>query len=163
MSKPRPRSAGLLLYRIRNAQAEVLIGHMGGPFWAKRDAGGWSIPKGECQEDEDPFDAACREFEEETGAAPPQGRFLELGEARQSSGKRIVAWAIEGDFDPSALRSNTFTMEWPPRSGRQAAFPELDRVGWFDLATARSKLVRGQLPFIDALEHVVPQAAVLTD
>ena len=147
------RSAGLLLYRIRDGRPEVLIGHMGGPFWSKKDAGAWSVFKGEYDDGEEPLVAARREFEEETGSPPPDGRTLALGEVRQSSGKRVVAWAVEGDFDPSALASNTFTIEWPPRSGRQAEFPEIDRAEWFGLDTARRKLVRAQAAFLDALER----------
>jgi predicted NUDIX family NTP pyrophosphohydrolase len=147
------RSAGLLLYRLRDGRLEVFIAHMGGPFWARKDVGGWSIVKGEYEEHEDPFAAACREFAEETGSEPPRGRTLDLGEIRQPSGKRIVAWAIESDFDAASVRSNTFTLEWPPRSGRQREFPEIDRADWFDTATARQKLVKGQRPFIDALER----------
>ena len=146
-------SAGILLYRVRDGQPEVFIGHMGGPFWKNKDDRGWSIPKGEYEQDEDPLSAARREFEEEIGSAPPGGPALMLGEVRQSSGKRIVAWAVEGDFDPAAVRSNTFVMEWPPRSGRKAEFPEIDRAEWFDLTTARRKLVKGQVPFLDALER----------
>ena len=131
----------------------MLIGHMGGPFWAKKDEGAWSVFKGEYDDSEDPFRAARREFEEETGSPPPDGPSIELGEVRQSSGKRVVAWAVEGDFDPATLTSNTFTTEWPPRSGRQAEFPEVDRAEWFDLATARAKLVKAQAAFIDALER----------
>jgi predicted NUDIX family NTP pyrophosphohydrolase len=146
-------SAGILLYRVRDGQPEVFIGHMGGPFWKNKDDRGWSVPKGEYEPDEDPFAAARREFEEEIGSAPPDGPALVLGEVRQSSGKRIVVWAIEGDFDPAAVRSNTFAMEWPPRSGRRAEFPEIDRAEWFDLPTARRKLVKGQAPFLDVLER----------
>jgi predicted NUDIX family NTP pyrophosphohydrolase len=144
-------SAGLLLYRMRDGELEVFIAHMGGPYWEKKDARAWSIPKGEYLGDEQPLTAARREFEEEIGSPPPPGEPLELGEVRQSGGKRIVAYAIEGDFDPETVRSNLFTMEWPPRSGRQAEFPEIDRAAWFDLATARDKLVKGQLPFIERL------------
>ena len=118
----KPRSAGLLLYRVRDGRPEVLIGHMGGPFWAKKDEGAWSVFKGEYDDAEEPLAAARREFEEETGRPPPDGPVVDLGEVRQSSGKRVTAWAIEGDFDPSTLQSNTFTVEWPPRSGRQAEF-----------------------------------------
>jgi predicted NUDIX family NTP pyrophosphohydrolase len=153
MSKSRSMSAGLLLFRVRHAQLEVFVGHMGGPFWAKKDDGGWSIPKGEYEEGEDAFLAARREFEEEIGSAPPEGPVLTLGELRQPSGKRIVAWALEADFDPGEVKSNTFVMEWPPRSGRQAEFPEIDRAGWFDVTMARRKLVRGQIPFVDTLER----------
>ena len=147
------RSAGLLLHRRGPSGTEVLIGHMGGPFWAKKDEGAWSVFKGEYDDSEDPFAAARREFEEETGRPPPDGPVIDLGEVRQSSGKLVVAWAIEGDFDPAELVSNTFTMQWPPRSGRQAEFPEVDRAEWFDLDTARAKLVRAQAAFIDALER----------
>jgi predicted NUDIX family NTP pyrophosphohydrolase len=147
----KPKSAGLLLYRVRDGGPEVLIGHMGGPFWAKKDEGAWSVFKGEYDDAEEPLAAARREFEEETGSPPPDGPVVDLGEVRQSSGKRVTAWAIEGDFDPSTLQSNTFTVEWPPRSGRQAEFPEVDRAEWFDLETARAKLVKAQAAFIDAL------------
>lgn len=149
------RSAGLLLYRMRGGRVEVFIAHMGGPFWASKDEGGWSIVKGEYEEGEDPFVAACREFREETGSGPPSGRPVELGEVRQSGGKRIVAWAIESEFDPASVRSNTFTIEWPRGSGQQRQFPEIDRADWFDTATARRKLVKGQVAFIDALEREI--------
>jgi predicted NUDIX family NTP pyrophosphohydrolase len=149
------KSAGLLLYRLRDGRLEVFIAHMGGPFWAGKDEGGWSIVKGEYEEHEDPRAAACREFLEETGSQPPTGRMLALGEVRQPSGKRIVAWAIESDFDADSVRSNTFTIEWPRGSGRQREFPEVDRAGWFDTQTARRKLVKGQVPFIDLLERQV--------
>ena len=129
----------------------MLIGHMGGPFWAKKDEGAWSVFKGEYDDSEGPLAAARREFEEETGSPPPDGDVIDLGEVRQSSGKRVTAWAVEGDFDPSTLKSNTFTTEWPPRSGKQAEFPEVDRAEWFDLDTARAKLVKAQAAFIDAL------------
>jgi predicted NUDIX family NTP pyrophosphohydrolase len=155
MAKAKPTSAALLLYRIRAGEIEVFIGHMGGPFWANRDERAWSIPKGEYTDTEDPLIAARREFEEETGSPPPEGAPVELGEVRQPSGKRIVAYALEGDFDPARVRSNTFAIEWPPRSGRQAEFPEIDRAAWFDLETARGKLVKGQVPFLDALERTL--------
>ena len=128
---------------------------MGGPFWAGKDEGAWSIVKGEYEEHEDPHAAACREFLEETGSEPPIGRTLGLGEVRQPSGKRIVAWAIESDFDADSVRSNTFTIEWPRGSGRQREFPEVDCAAWFDTQTARRKLVKGQVPFIDLLERQV--------
>jgi len=147
------RSAGLLLYRRRNGRPEVFIGHMGGPFWAKKDERAWSVFKGEHDDSEDPFAAARREFEEETGSPPPDGPVIDLGEVRQSSGKRVTAWAVEGDFDPDAVVSNTFTTEWPPRSGRMQEFPEVDRARWFDLDTARAKLVKAQVGFIDRLER----------
>jgi predicted NUDIX family NTP pyrophosphohydrolase len=151
MAKPRARSAGLLLHRGQGAALEVLLVHMGGPFWTGRDTGAWSIPKGEYEPDEDALAAARREFEEETGSPPPDGDVVALGEVRQSSGKVVTAWAIAGDFDPGKLRSNTFVMEWPPGSGREQAFPEVDRAAWFDPDTARTKLVRAQARFIDAL------------
>jgi predicted NUDIX family NTP pyrophosphohydrolase len=147
------RSAGLLLYRVRHGEPEVLLGHMGGPFWARKDDRAWSIPKGEYGDDEDPLAAARREFAEETGSAPPDGEALTLGEVRQSGGKRVVAWALEGDLDPATVRSNTFVMEWPPRSGRQQEFPEIDRAAWFGLDAARRKVVKGQVPLLDALEQ----------
>ncbi len=148
-------SAGLLLFRRRVGSPEVLIAHMGGPFWARKDDGAWSIVKGEYEEGEDAYDAALREFEEETGSPPPRGEPLALGEVRQRSGKLIVAWALEGEFDPSRLASNTFTLEWPRGSGSSREFPEIDRAGWFDLETARRKLVAGQVPFIDTLERLL--------
>src|SRR4051812_27019734 len=144
-------SSGLLLYRLSGSRPEVLLGHMGGPYWARKDDGAWSIPKGEYSPAEQPLAAARREFREELGSAAPAGPVLELGEVRQRSGKRIVAFAVEGDFDPSTLDSNTFTIEWPPRSGRHAEFPEIDRAAWFGLETARRKLVKGQVPLLEAL------------
>jgi predicted NUDIX family NTP pyrophosphohydrolase len=147
------RSAGVLLYRNGRDGREVLLVHPGGPFWAKRDAGAWSIPKGEYADGEDPRAAARREFEEELGSALPAGAPLrELGEVRQKNGKLVVAWAAEGDFDASAARSNTFEMEWPPRSGRRQEFPEIDRAEWFPLAQAREKLLPAQAAFLDRLE-----------
>ena len=154
------QSAGLLLYRVRAGRPEVLLGHMGGPFWARKDEAAWSLFKGEYAEGEDPLAAARREFEEETGTPPPDGSPLALGEVRQASGKRVVAWALEGDFDPASLRSNTFTVEWPPRSGRKAEFPEVDRAEWFDLATARRKLVKAQAAFVDRLEQALAEAGL---
>jgi predicted NUDIX family NTP pyrophosphohydrolase len=148
------RSAGLLLYRISGDRPEVFIGHMGGPFWAKKDEHAWSLFKGEYEEGaEDPYAAALREFEEETGRPPPEGPVIDLGEVRQSGGKRVVAWAIEGDFDPAELKSNTYKVQWPPRSGQWRTFPEVDRAEWFDLETARRKLVKAQAAFVDALER----------
>jgi predicted NUDIX family NTP pyrophosphohydrolase len=128
---------------------------MGGPFWARKDERAWSIPKGEYADDEDPLAAARREFAEETGSALPDGEALALGEVRQSGGKRVVAWALEGDLDPATVRSNTFVMEWPPRSGRHQEFPEIDRAEWFGLDAARRKVVQGQVPLLDALERVL--------
>lgn len=152
-SKTKVKSAGVLLYRIRGQKLEVFVGHMGGPFWVKKDDRGWSIPKGEYQPEEDPLEAAKREFAEEIGAEVPPGELIELGEHRQPSGKRIIAWALEGDFDPDRVQSNTFEIEWPRNSGKMAEFPEIDRAAWFDAATAERKLVRGQITFLDALEE----------
>jgi predicted NUDIX family NTP pyrophosphohydrolase len=144
-------SAGLVVFRERDGALQVLLAHMGGPYWARKDAGAWSIPKGELEEGEDPLAGARREYGEELGRPPPDGAVIELGEIRQRGGKRVVAFAVEGDFDPTQLRPGTFELEWPPRSGRRQAFPEVDRVAWFDLATATDKLVRGQLPLLDRL------------
>ncbi|HLB21832.1 MAG TPA: NUDIX domain-containing protein [Solirubrobacteraceae bacterium] len=150
-------SAGLLPYRFRDGRLEVLIAHMGGPFWASRDEGAWSIVKGEHDASEDAYAAARREFAEETGKAPPEGEPLELGEIRQRSGKRVVAWAIRGDLDAQQVASNTFTTEWPPRSGEQREFPEIDRAQWLDCAAARRKLVSAQVAFVDALERRIDE------
>ena len=140
------------MYRKRSSGLEVLIVHPGGPFWAKKDLGSWSIPKGEYGEDEDPQQAAIREFEEETGVAPEAGgEMLFLGELRQSSAKLISVWALEGDCDTSKIHSNTFSLEWPPRSGKQREFPEVDRAEWVSIETAREKLVKGQVEFLDRL------------
>jgi predicted NUDIX family NTP pyrophosphohydrolase len=145
------RSAGILLYRLPGAEPEVLLVHPGGPFWASRDAGAWSIPKGEYDDGEDPRVCALREFQEETGQELAREGLVELGEIRQKGGKRVSAWAAEGELDPDAVRSNTFEMEWPPRSGRRAEFPEIDRAGWFSLEEARGKLVSAQAEFLDRL------------
>jgi predicted NUDIX family NTP pyrophosphohydrolase len=145
------RSAGLVLYRRRDGAVELLLVHPGGPLWARRDAGAWSIPKGEVGEGEDPRAVALREFEEETGHPPPRGELVALGEVRQRGGKLVTAWAAAGDLDPAAITSNTFTLEWPPRSGRRREFPEVDRAGWFDPATAREKLLAAQAELVDRL------------
>jgi len=144
------QSAGLLLFR-RTPDLQVLIGHMGGPFWARKDARGWSIPKGEYRTEE-PLAAAEREFAEELGSVAPDGTTLELGSARQSGGKVVIVFAREGDFDADHIESNTFAMEWPRGSGIQREFPEIDRAGWFDVETARTKLVAGQVVFLDRLQ-----------
>jgi predicted NUDIX family NTP pyrophosphohydrolase len=144
------QSAGILLYRRKDSEPEVLLVHPGGPFWAKKDDGAWSIPKGLCETDEEPLAAAKREFAEETGCTPA-GDFVELGSFRQSGGKVVTAFAVEGDFDLAAFRSNSFEMEWPPKSGRKQAFPEADRAGWFALMQARRKMTKGQVQIIDAL------------
>lgn len=145
-------SAALLVYRMKpDHTLDLLIAHPGGPFWAKKDDASWSIPKGEYTEDEDPFAVALREFEEELGSKPPQGDFLDLGEIRQPSGKRIRCWAIEGDLDVTDITSNEFEMEWPKGSGRIQSFPEVDRAGWFTTQRARAKLLKGHTGFIDRL------------
>lgn len=148
-------SAGILVYRrTPGGGIEVLLGHMGGPFWARKDAGAWSIPKGEYGTEEGAESAARREFEEELGLPLPDGELIDLGEVRQSR-KVVRAWAIEGDLDPATAASNTFEIEWPPGSGRRATFPEIDRYEWFDPATARTKLVKGQIPLLDRLVELV--------
>lgn len=144
------RSAGLIMYRFRDGKPELLLVHPGGPFWAKKDAGAWSIPKGEYLEGEDPLQVAVREFHEETGLQAT-GPFLELAEIRQAGGKLVKAWAFAGDCEPASLVSNTFTIEWPPRSGRQAAFPEVDRAAWFDFPTAEEKILPSQRPLLGQL------------
>ena len=153
-------SAGLLVYRRGDGGPEVLLVHPGGPYWARKDEGAWSIPKGEYEPDEDPVEVALREFEEETGKAPPDpAAAVSLGELRQPSGKIVSAWALEGDVDVSEVQSNTFEMEWPPRSGRTQEFPEVDRATWFGLEEARRKLLRGQLAFIDRLSELLDGAS----
>lgn len=142
------------MFRRRAGAVEVFLVHPGGPFWARKDAGAWSIPKGEYDDGEQPLVAACREFEEETGMRPA-GHFLSLGNVRQPGGKQVTAWAFEGDCDPATLRSNTFSLEWPPRSGEMAEFPEVDRAGWFSLPEARAKILKGQLPLLDELERTI--------
>jgi predicted NUDIX family NTP pyrophosphohydrolase len=149
-------SAGLLLYRPMAGKVEVLLVHPGGPYWAKRDDGAWSLPKGEYVAGEDPFEVAVREFREELGMDLPSVRPpVFLGELRQASGKRISAWALEGDLDVGTVRSNTFTLEWPPGSGVEREFPEVDRAGWFGLEAARRKLVPGQVGFIHRLAELL--------
>jgi predicted NUDIX family NTP pyrophosphohydrolase len=142
------RSAGLLLYRLAG---ELLLVHPGGPFWARKDEGAWSIPKGEYAEGEDPLIAARREFAEELGAPAPDGPCADLGEVVQPGRKIVRAFAVEGDFDVNELHSNLFEMEWPPKSGQRRSFPEVDRAGWFSLADARRKILRGQLPLLERL------------
>ncbi|SDN72689.1 NUDIX domain-containing protein [Allokutzneria albata] len=147
------RSAGVLVFRGVGERTEVLLGHMGGPFWARRDAGAWSLPKGEYDEDEEPEAAARREFAEELGLPVPDGELIELGEVRQSGGKYVTAWAVRGDLDPADVVPGTFTMEWPKGSGALREFPEVDRVAWFPLAEAREKIVAGQRVFLERLEQ----------
>jgi predicted NUDIX family NTP pyrophosphohydrolase len=146
-------SAGILLFRRAGARVEVLLVHPGGPLWARKDLGAWSIPKGEHDDGEDPRACALREFAEETGAALPGDALDDLGAVRLKSGKRVAAFAAEGDLDPAAVVSNTFELEWPPRSGRAQAFPEIDRAGWFGLEEARRKLNPAQAAFVDRLEE----------
>lgn len=146
------RSAGLLMYHRRGGQVQVLLAHPGGPFWANKDDGAWSLPKGEYADGEDPLAAARREFLEETGFEAAGG-FLPLGEVRQRSGKHVAAWAFEGDCDCALLQSNAFEMEWPPRSGRMRSFPEVDRIEWFTLDEAKRKLLPAQAPFLDRLRQ----------
>ena len=148
------RSAGILMYKHRADELLVLLAHPGGPYWAKRDLGSWSIPKGEYDEDEDALTAAVREFQEETGGQV-QGPFLSLGEVAQSNRKTVSAWAAEGDFDPKTLKSNLCEIEWPPKSGRTQLIAEADRAEWFSLRRARVKILAGQRPFLDRLESAL--------
>lgn len=148
-------SAALLLFRHGTDGLEVLIAHMGGPFWARKDAGAWSIPKGEYTDGEEPLAAAHREFAEEMGSPPPEGDVIPLGTVKQSGGKAVTTFAVEGDFDLDGFRSNTFELEWPRGSGRLQEFPEVDRAAWVPVPVAREKLVKGQVPVLDALlEHL---------
>ncbi|HEX9363677.1 MAG TPA: NUDIX domain-containing protein [Candidatus Dormibacteraeota bacterium] len=145
-------SAGLLLYRLRDGKPEVLLVHPGGPFWKRRDDGAWSLPKGEIESGEAPLSVARREFEEELGQPAPAGPMLGLGSVRQAGGKMVEAWAVAGDLDVARIESVTFEVEWPPKSGRSQAFPEVDRAEWFDLETARRKILDAQRTFLDRLE-----------
>jgi predicted NUDIX family NTP pyrophosphohydrolase len=147
------RSAGILLYRLAGPRLEVLLVHPGGPFWAKKDLGAWSIPKGEYDEGEDPLAVARREYAEELGSALPAGECIALGEIVQPSLKAVTGFALEGDFDPATLKSNSFELEWPPKSGRKQSFPEVDRAAWFGVEEAREKILPGQAPFLDRLRE----------
>jgi predicted NUDIX family NTP pyrophosphohydrolase len=147
-------SAGVLLYRWKECELEVFLVHPGGPFWAKKDRGAWSIPKGEYSDGEEPLAAARREFQEETGLAV-EGDFVELGTVRQAGGKLVSAWALEGDLDPAKLVSNRFQMQWPPRSGRIIEVPEVDRGAWFSLREARDRILPSQTPFLDRLAEKI--------
>ncbi len=147
-------SAGILLFRYRDTRLEVLLGHPGGPLWAHRDDGAWSIPKGLCGPDETPLAAAQREFQEETGLTV-QGKFMALGSLRQPSGKVVHAWALEKNIDVSQVVSNTFSLEWPPHSGHIGTWPEIDRAAWFDMPSARVKITHGQLGFLDRLTEAL--------
>jgi len=148
---PGKRSAGILLYRGTGEATEVLLGHMGGPFWARKDDHAWSVPKGEYLDDETPEDAARREFQEELGLPVPAGDLVELGEIKQSGGKVVTVWALSGDLDPAAVVPGTFELEWPPKSGQLKEFPEVDRVEWFTVEQARTKIVKAQAVFLDRL------------
>jgi predicted NUDIX family NTP pyrophosphohydrolase len=145
-------SAAILLFRQKNSFVEVFLVHPGGPFWTKKDAGAWSLPKGEYLEEEEPLAAAKRELKEETSLSV-DGEFLPLGELQQSSGKRVTAWALEYDLDPTQIKSNSFTLEWPPKSGERQEFPEVDAGAWFSLPAANDKLVPGQRPFLERLSE----------
>jgi predicted NUDIX family NTP pyrophosphohydrolase len=149
--RPRPHSAGILLYRHLAGELQVLLVHPGGPIWAHRDLGAWSIPKGEHESDEEPLAAARREFEEELGSPAPAGAPLELGEIRQKSGKRVRAWAVAGDLDAEQIHSNSFELEWPPRSGTIRVFPEVDRAQWFGLREASEKINPAQVALLERL------------
>ena len=147
-------SAGLILYRMQSGKLEVLLVHPGGPFWGKKDEGAWFVPKGELNVGEEPLAGAKREFEEETGLKP-EGEFLALGSVKQKSGKTIVAWAFEGDCDPSSIKSNTFTIEWPPKSGRRQEFPEIDRAGFFTVTQAEAKMHPVEYPLVLRLHELL--------
>lgn len=150
-------SAGLILYRMQSGGLEVLLVHPGGPFWSKKDEGAWFVPKGELNVGEEPLAGAKREFEEETGLKP-EGEFLALGSVKQKSGKTIVAWAFEGDCDPSSIKSNTFSIEWPPKSGRQQEFPEIDRAGFFTVPQAKAKMHPVEYPLVLRLHELLGDA-----
>jgi predicted NUDIX family NTP pyrophosphohydrolase len=155
VDKSRRTSAGILLWRIRERRPEVLLGHPGGPYFAGKDADQWSVLKGEVDAGDQLVDVARREFEEETGHPVPAGPLLELGEIRQKAGKVVTAWAAEGDLDPATAVSNTFEIEWPPKSGRRQSYPEIDRIEWFTLGAARQKIIPAQRPLLDRLEKAL--------
>lgn len=159
---PNKKAAGLLLFRRGKSGLEVFLGHPGGPFWAKKDAGAWAIPKGAIEEGEDPLAAAKREFQEETGFAI-HGSFIPLTPLKQRGGKLVSAWAVEFDCDADAVQSNTFKIEWPPRSGKHHEFPEIDRAQWFDLENAKRKILPSQLPFLDELERILNAGSALKE
>ena len=144
-----------MLYRRREGRIEVLLAHPGGPFWSKKDDGAWFVPKGELEGDEEPLAAARREFQEELGSEPPGGEPLALGTVKNKSGKLIYAWALEGDLDTESMKSNTFELEWPPRSGKMREFPEVDRAGFFSLEAAATKMHSAELPFLERLSALV--------
>jgi predicted NUDIX family NTP pyrophosphohydrolase len=148
------KSAGIVLYRYRDSTLEIFLVHPGGPFWKNKDSGAWSIPKGEFDAREDPLQAASREFHEETGCSV-DGSFIALGPVRQAGGKIVHAWAVEGDCEAESISSNSFTIEWPPRSRQRKEFPEVDRAGWFSLQLAREKILKGQLMLLDKLQRIL--------
>lgn len=154
------KSAGLLLYRIKNKIPEVFLVHPGGPYWSKKEIGAWSIPKGEIEESEDPFFAAIREMKEETGIAIdiPLENFFRLSEVKQKSGKIVIAWAAEMDFNIEKIKSNLFEMEWPPKSGKSQSFPEIDKAGWFSFESAREKIIPGQIPLLEELDKKISKS-----
>src|SRR5437870_13689718 len=152
-------SAGILLHRLRGSRIEVFLVHPGGPFWAKKDAGAWSIPKGEFEVGQDPLEAAKREFKEETGFAV-EGNFIELTPVKQPGGKAVYAWAVMGDCEAESIKSNTFSLEWPPRSGKRKEFPEVDRAGWFTPEVAREQLLSGQLNFLEERKRTIQNNSV---
>ena len=152
-------SAGILLHRLRGSGIEVFLVHPGGPFWAKKDARAWSIPKGEFEAGEDPLEAAKREFKEETGFAV-EGNFIELTPVKQPGGKVVYAWAVMGDCEADSIKSNTFSLEWPPRSGKRKEFPEVDRAGWFTPEVAREKILKGQLVLLEELKRKIENNSV---
>lgn len=148
------QSAGILLYRMKGSKAEVMLVHPGGPFWAKKDEGAWTIPKGEFEDDENPLDAALREFREETGIEL-SGKFIQLSPVKQKSGKMVYAWALQADVDAAKIRSNTFEIEWPPRSGKKQAFPEIDCAEWFGIEEAKRKINHRQIALIEELARML--------
>lgn len=158
MNRGTAQSAGILLYRLRGGKLEVLLVHPGGPFWKAKDLGAWSIPKGEYADGEEPLAAALREFGEETGFRLAPADPMPLGEVKQAGGKLVRAWAMEGELDADNIRSNTFSLEWPPRSGRIEEFPEVDRAAWFSLAEASEKILKGQLPFLERLAQAMGES-----
>jgi predicted NUDIX family NTP pyrophosphohydrolase len=156
-SMAKKESAGIVLYRYRDSRLEIFLVHPGGPFWKNKDSGAWSIPKGEFDKDEDPLEAARREFHEETGCSV-DGSFIALSPVRQAGGKLVHAWAVEGDCEAESIKSNSFTLEWPPRSGQRKEFPEVDRAGWFSLELARKKILKAQLMLLDELQRILKDA-----
>jgi len=159
-SKAKKTSAGILLYRILDDGWEVFLVHSGGPYWEKKDAGSWSVPKGEFDAGEDPLEAAKREFKEETGS-DITGKFIELRPLKQPSGKVVYVWAVEGNIDATSIKSNMFSIEWPPRSGKEQEFPEVDRGGWFKILQAREKLLKGQFGFLEELQEKLASRSAL--